>query len=88
MFALLSSTHPKALSSQREEAMNDGAGSRNLFGPGFTRLGTLVHFRHFPGLSGLAPVYPNQIMFAHDLRHRQIEYFKEFFKCLKELSKK
>jgi len=36
----------------------------------------------------LAPICSNHIMFAHDLCHSQIEYFKEFFKFLKNLSKK
>ena len=33
-----------------------------------------------PGVITLAPIYSNHIMFAHDLRHSQIEYFKEFYR--------
>jgi len=35
----------------------------------------------------LVPIHSNQVMFAHDLCHSQIEYFKEFFKFPKDLSK-
>jgi len=36
----------------------------------------------------LVHIYLNLIMFAHDLCHSEIEYFYEFFKSLKNLSKK
>ena len=42
-------------------------------------------FSHFLGLSALAPICSNHIMFAHDLCHSQIESFKGFFKFLKDL---
>ena len=38
--------------------------------------------------SSLVPIYRNHIMFAYDLYHSQIEYLREFFKFLKDLSKK
>ena len=39
-------------------------------------------------LACLVPIYSNHIMFAYDLCHSQIEYFREFFKLLKDVSKK
>jgi len=38
-------------------------------------------------ISDLAPIYQNHIVFAYNLYHGQLEYFKEFFEFLKTYQK-